>query len=120
MNGRGERVSAGLWVSRVHGRVCPDLGLAGLARIASTLSRDLLLNLALGWCCCADGRKGGYSRESGVSVTTGSIAPGSPPQTATKVDNAIDQSLGQPPWPNLRVLGVVPRDVDVLVPAGAA
>ena len=84
------------------------------------MRRHLLLNLALGWCCSADGRKRWDSRERGVRAATGTTRTSSPPQTATKVDDTIDQSLGQPPWPDLRVLGVVPRDVDVLVPAGAA
>ena len=53
-------------------------------------------------------------------MATTNIDHGIPPQTATKVDYAVDQSLGHTPWPNLRVLAVVPGDVDMLVPAGAA
>ena len=45
---------------------------------------------------------------------------GIPPKTATQFNDAVDQALGHTPWPDLRVFGVVARDVDVLVSAGAA
>ena len=120
MDGRDEGVSAGRWVSRVHGRVCPDLGLAGLAREASPVRRHLLLDLAFGWCCCADARKGGDRRKRGAWWTTPVTDVGGPPQATTQVNDAVDQTLGQTPWPDLSVFGVVPRDVDVLVLAWAA
>ena len=120
MNRRNEGVPAGGRVSRVHGRVGPDLGLTGLAREASTLCGNLLLNLALCWCRRAYGRKGGHGRESGIGGSAHAISLSVPPKTATKFDDAVNQSLGQTPWPDLSVLGVVAGDVDVLVPAGAA
>ena len=52
-----------------------------------------------------------------VGATT-IIDHGGPAQTSTKLNNAVDKSLGHLPRPYLRVLGVVPRDVDVLVLAG--
>ena len=117
---RGVRVPASRWITRVPGRVGPDLGLAGLAREASTLCGNLLLNLALCWCCRAYGRKGGHRRESGIGGSAHATSLSVPPKTATKFNDAVNQSLGQTPWPDLSVLGVVPRDVDVLVPTWAA
>ena len=112
MDGRSE------WVP---GRVGPDLGLAGPAIVASARRSDVLSDRAFrgfGAYC----REGG-DRWEGVGVrrlTIGITSGGLAAQTATKVHDALDESLGQPPWPDLRVLGVVPRDVDMLVPAGSA